>query len=440
MAILTARQRILATLSARGSLHGFTLIELAVVVFLMGIMLTLGITAFTAQMDSAAYSSTQKKQETIKDALVTYLRVNRRLPCPETTGLPGAAPVTLSGRENRQNTLGTPPQPDLASSCSSYVGTVPWLDLGLAKDVALDGYGNFFTYFVSSAAENSDPDWTRTAAPGAVTGFSVGSPGRFAITNNGQATSVDSGFNPLPPLAAVVLVSHGKNGFGAITEKGTRNVDSADADELANKPPTAPTPVELSWSPQVPPYNALGMVPPAVTATLVSGSIAAGNTYDDIVLVLRPNDLLAPIIKDGAMKSPQAQISDSFARIKTALASYAFATTNLTWGSGTCDEPGITPYCRLLPPASSGMVPTIIGLPSSDGTDLWGRTIRYVPVPSIATPGKGGGLSKNSPTTGNTAYTLSSDGPDRIQDTSDDISVTVSLVELRMMIGTTYLP
>ena len=427
---MTTRVRLLRPQS------GFSLIELAIVVLLVGTLLTMGIGAFSAQYDSAAYSSTLKKQEYIKDALVAYLRANKRLPCPETTGLPGTAPVAMLGREARAN--GVPPDP--AFACSSYVGTLPWLDLGLAKDIALDGYGNFFTYYVASAASAVDPDWSRSTNPGVVTGFSVGSPGRFAITQNGLATGVDTLFKPLPALAAVVLVSHGKNGNGAITVKGTRNVDSANASELANQPPTAAD-LAPAWSPQQAPYSALNMLAPAVTKTLI-GSVVSGVDYDDIVLVLRPFDLLTPLIKDGAMKSPQAQISDSFARIKTALASYAFAIPNATYGTGACNSVGSLPHCRLLPAAISGMVPASAlaahGLASSDGIDPWGSPIRY-DVPLVATsPGSGNGLSTSLPA-GN-AYTLTSDGPDRVHGSADDISVTVSSIELRMLIGMSNLP
>lgn len=402
---------------------GFSLVELSIVVLIVSILLTMGLAAFNAQLDTASLSATQRKQETIKDALIAFLRTSRRLPCPEITGLPGGSAPT--GRENRTN--GAPPDP--AFPCTSYVGTLPWLDLGLPKDAALDGYGNFFTYFVSSAAAATDPDWTRTASPG-TTGFSVGSPGRFAITHNGQATGIDASLNPLPALAAVVLVSHGRTGLGAITEKGSRNLASADMDELANSPPFAAA-APPSWSPQVPPYQALGMVAPGVVATLVTGTTTAGNTFDDVVLVLRPNDLLAQIIKDGAMRSVQAQLSEQFGRIKTALASYAFATPNGTYVTGTCSTPGTPPYCRLLPPTLPAA-----GLITADITDPWGSAIHYTPIIAIASA-PGVGLSNS--TSGN-AYSLASDGADKAQGTPDDFSVTVSALELRQMIGTSNLP
>lgn len=309
--------------------------------------------------------------------------------------------------------------------------------MGLTKETVLDGYGNFFTYFVAAAALNSDsdPDWTRTAQPNAgVTGFNTGSPGRFAI----QPTNVDSDGYPLPALAAAVIISHGKNGFGAITEKGTRNVDSTDASELANRPPKAaasPPP----WSPQPSSpidYNSMGMHPPAVTATLATQ--AAGGIFDDVVLVLRPNDLLGPIIRDGAMKSAEAQLSDSFARIKSALASYALSHSN-THGSGNCQST-TPPYCLLLPQNL-----TDAGLTPDDITDPWDTTITIEYSPPLPSPltesGSGKGLSNSNPPTPNgKAYTLRSYGPDRQPNTPDDKTLTVSLIELRQMIGPANLP
>lgn len=412
---------------------GFSLIELTIAVLIVSILLTMGLAAFSVQVEATALSATQKRQDTIKEALIAYLRSNKRLPCPETTGLAGGGNAPI-GRENSIN-----------GQCTSYVGTLPWLDLGLTKETVLDGYGNFFTYFVAAAASGSDPDWTRTAQPG-VTGFSTGSPGRFAI----QPTNVNLDGYPLPALATTVIISHGKNGLGAITEKGTRNIGSTDASELANQPPTAAAPPP-SWSPQSSSpinYNSMGMRLPAVTATLAAQAAAAGGIFDDVVLVLRPNDLLGPIIRDGAMKSAGAQLSDSFARIKIALASYALSHPNPDnhanyYGGGDCTVTTTAPslYCLLLPQNL-----TDAGLTPDDITDPWGMEIQYTiitPTPPtlLDQHGSGNGLSNSNPPPPNSeAYTLQSYGPDRQANTPDDKTLTVSLIELRQMIGPANLP
>ena len=96
---------------------GFTLVELAVVVLLIGIIASMGITALKSQLASAAFSATKKKEDVIKDALIAYLAKNKRLPCPAVDilgGLDAASSV-------RSNTL--PP------NCTTNFGLVPYAEL-----------------------------------------------------------------------------------------------------------------------------------------------------------------------------------------------------------------------------------------------------------------------------------------------------------------------
>ena len=288
----------MAKLSTRH--RGFSLVEMAVVVVLMSIFLTLGMAAFNAQVGSAALSTTKKKQEIIRDALVAYLRDFKRLPCPEVTAFAGNAPTGVEGRQ----TAGNP-----ATNCASFWGTIPYTDLGLSRDVALDGYENFFTYYVSSAQSTAEPNWAMTSAVG-VPGFGVGNPGRFAITENGTATTLSKN------LATVVIVSHGSNGLGAFTSKGTRNVLPADGtDERKNAPDTAGLPIlPAPWASP----SQVAVSPPALPSPGIKELIAHDRTetpapFDDLVLALRPNDLLAPVIRDGAMRSADALVQDQLA-------------------------------------------------------------------------------------------------------------------------------
>lgn len=278
--------------------YGFTLVEMTIVVVLMGILMTLGIAAFDAQLSSAALTSTKKKQDIIKDALIGYLRDNKRLPCPETTAIGGVAPT---GQETRQ-TAGNP-----ATLCTSYWGTVPYTTLGLTRDTAIDGFGNFYTYFVSGAQSTAEPDWTLTQNTAAVPGFSVGNPGRFGITDNGVATTLSAN------LAVAVIVSHGKNGLGAYTVKGTRNDQPAGGtEERINAPDAAALPGP--WAPPSTVATVAPTLPDPGTAVIVSRDRT--DTFDDIVLAIRPNDLLQPLIKDGALKSAEAQVQEGLIAVR----------------------------------------------------------------------------------------------------------------------------
>jgi prepilin-type N-terminal cleavage/methylation domain-containing protein len=276
---------------------GFTLVEMTIVVVLMGILMTLGMAVFDAQLSNAASSGTRKNQEILKEALIAYLRDNKRLPCPETSALGGMAPT---GRETRQS-AGDP-----ATSCASYWGTVPYTTLGLPRDTAIDGFGNLFTYFVSSAQSTAEPDWTLTQKSG-VPGFSVGNPGRFGITDNGVATTLSAN------LAVAAFVSHGKNGLGAYTIKGTRNeLPAGGTEERTNAPDAAALPGP--WNPP----STVATLPPTLPEPGVAMLVARDRTetFDDIDLAMHPNDLLQPLVKDGAIRSAEAQIQEALLAVK----------------------------------------------------------------------------------------------------------------------------
>lgn len=285
---------------------GFSLVELTIAVLIASILLTMGLAAFSVQVEATALSATQKRQDTIREALIAYLRTHRRLPCPETTALNGSPPT---GAETRT----TPNDP--TTRCASFWGTLPFETLGVSRDTALDGYGNYFTYYVSAAAINSEPDWTLTSRSG-VPGFNVGNPGRFAITERIGAALVPT--TNAANLAAAVIVSHGKNGSGAFTLKGTRIAQpSAGSDERTATPNTPPASPPAWVAPGA--LTGCGSTCPTpgmlefITKDHTDDAGSPGGIYDDIVLVLRPNDLLGPIIRDGSMKSAEALVQEQLA-------------------------------------------------------------------------------------------------------------------------------
>lgn len=356
--------------------HGFTLVEMAIVVLLMGMLLTLGISALDIQLNNAALSATKRKQEVIKDALVAYLRDYKRLPCPEVTAFGGNAPTGAEGRQ----TAGNP-----ATLCQAYWGTVPYAALGLPRDMAMDGYDNFFTYFVSNAQATSEPDWTLTQTTG-VPGFSVGNAGRYAITENGTPTTLSVN------LAAAVIVSHGKNGAGAFTIKGTRNDQPASgSDERLNAPdiPTLPS-APAAWAAP----SAIASVPPALPSPGIAVLVMRDKTevFDDIVLALRPNDLLQPLIKDGALKSAEALIQEQLLTVRDTAIAYLL-------GNGC---------------VPAGSVPSL-------PTDPWGQTVNYG-NPSLTQ------LTATTPAA-TAAFRVWSNGPNRANDSGlvDDRVLTAGL-------------
>lgn len=173
------------------------MVELTIVVVLIGMMLTLGISALNSQMSQFAVSATKKKQEIAREGLVGYLRQNKRLPCPDLSSPPNG-----SGDDDRQ----TPGNPD--TPCTGDTGVLPYADLGLGREIALDGWENYQTYKVTNAT------WTVTAK------FAQGNPGAFQILDRDAAGStILTATN-----VVAVIISHGVNGLGAATVKGSFNI------------------------------------------------------------------------------------------------------------------------------------------------------------------------------------------------------------------------
>lgn len=233
------------------SLHpkGFTLIEMAVVVVVIGIALSLGLKVATSLMRTTQLSETRAHIDLVKRATLDFLRTQRRLPCPDYTG-DGAEAANCNG--------------------NAY-GTVPWQTLGIPSDDALDGWGNFIRYHINGAWSNQN-------------GFSIG-----ALTTNPPATILsvqerlaDGTISPVNNSIPFVLVSHGKNSYGSRTRAYTINAAAgAGSDEAENidndtlftvRNPTADTG-------------------------------ATGGAYDDIVEYMTVADLLGTLLNEGMFRN-----------------------------------------------------------------------------------------------------------------------------------------
>ncbi|HEV2611814.1 MAG TPA: type II secretion system protein [Noviherbaspirillum sp.] len=276
---------------------GFTLIEMAIVVLIVSIMMTLGVATLSAQLESTAVASTKKRQEAIRDALVAYLAKNRRLPCPDNPAA-NAPNVAFDGIEDRAaaSVAGPPPTPNTTTACSSAFGVVPYATLGISRELAQDGWSNLFSYQVSTAPYN----WTLNAS------FSAGSQGGITVNTRNAAGTLTA----FTGNAVVVLASHGKTALGAYTVGGTRNTLPVGVDEVE---------------------NSNGNVT-YVTRDFSNSETATGGTFDDILLVLQPSDLIGPALQTKALRSYEEQAAIAardIEEIKNALIGYAINNSRL---------------------------------------------------------------------------------------------------------------
>jgi type II secretory pathway pseudopilin PulG len=264
---------------------------MAVVLVIIGFILSAGLKVASSVLSTSASSSTISNMNVIKQSLVSYLRSNGKLPCPYIPGsnvLPGTSPDLCSS-----------PQ-DTSPSANGY-GVVPWVTLGLSRDIALDGFGNFINYRVSNgpgsqitnpknpaySAYMNNQDWTTKNITGNNNNNSFDI---LSIQNktspDGYQTIViqhkDEAGNPstITYNAIVVLFSHGKNGYGANTVKGTI-IDSSHAGEDETKNNTDLTTF--------------------IIRNAVDSSSAPGGAFDDVITYMTPNDLLQPLLSEHTL-------------------------------------------------------------------------------------------------------------------------------------------
>jgi prepilin-type N-terminal cleavage/methylation domain-containing protein len=182
--------------------RGFTLIELAIVLFVITLLLGGMLTPLGQQIAERQTGETRHAMDSARTALVGYALRHREhnetgnLPCPDMRA-PGPTGVANDGQEDRHGD----------GRCVVLAGNLPWLTLGLAES---DAWGNRLGYAVA-------PDWAKRQ---------VSPPELLQVCRD---TRCDT-----PLSAAAVLISHGRNGFGATNAAGGVNLAPANADELEN--------------------------------------------------------------------------------------------------------------------------------------------------------------------------------------------------------------
>jgi prepilin-type N-terminal cleavage/methylation domain-containing protein len=226
--------------------RGFSLVELSIVLVIVGLLIGGLLTPLSVQVEQRRISDTQRELEETKEALLGFAIRNGYLPCP--------AISATNGIEHR-----------LGSACVKRSGYIPWATLGVSR---LDAWGRIYRYSVTPAFAHSQFQFTLGTARD-ITVAGRDPQGRLsAVTGMGD-------------IPAVVL-SHGKNGFGAVSDSGIAVAGpvSGNADERVNA----------------------GVAGTAfVHRTLSDNPAAPGGQFDDLLTWVSPNVLFNRMVAAGTL-------------------------------------------------------------------------------------------------------------------------------------------
>lgn len=169
---------------AAGS-RGFSLIEVAVVLFIIVLLLGSILVPLSTQVEQRQISDTQKTLNEIHEALIGYAVVNGNLPCP--------AISATNGQEARTGN---------ACTSGARQGYLPWQTLGVPRS---DAWDHLYRYSVTPAYTISSPTLSM---------FNLATVPDITIqTRNATGALINlTNTNSVP----AVIISHGKNGFGSV--------------------------------------------------------------------------------------------------------------------------------------------------------------------------------------------------------------------------------
>ena len=189
--------------------QGFSLVELAIVLAIIGITIAGAATLATNIIKQDKHDLTHQRLDQIETALLQFLHSQQRLPCPADGTLSNTDPhfgreqtVTASGCQNA----------NFYDNTMVYAGMVPVKTLLLPDETAVDGWNRRFSYVIDYRFANNT--LTNMACNG------VSNTRCFKYSNTGTIHIKGSADSTKTEEAVYVLISHGKNGHGAYSDSG----------------------------------------------------------------------------------------------------------------------------------------------------------------------------------------------------------------------------
>lgn len=162
---------------------GFTLVEVAIVLVIVGLLVSAFLAPLSAQRDLKDYSQVRTDLAQIQEALYGFAVANGRLPCPDTTGNDGLEDACVG-----------------ITNATSTGGNLPWATLGVQAN---DPWGRTYQYRVNDAFGKTFTLSTTGSGAGILKVYTDSALGT-SVADNVPAVIYSSGKNGAvqPPISA----------------------------------------------------------------------------------------------------------------------------------------------------------------------------------------------------------------------------------------------
>ena len=304
---------------------GFTLVELAVALVIIGLLLAAAMIPLTTQVDLRNTADTRRTLDQVKEAIMAYAQANGRLPCPA-RGQTAAATIDTVTWSPAQFGAGVEQYDTTNKRCYTVLGVVPWSTLGVPET---DSWGRRFSYRVSPAFadDTSLTTWQSRATAYVPSGTNLAQATTVPASPADQSSSCDLTTAPsqstialctlgdiavltrsyadhtvVTPLGSglpAVIVSHGKNGYGAYQSNGISLTSSTGADELANSNGTGQATPGSGYTYLSYAYYSRDPTPSATSCDDTTGTQFC--EFDDIVAWISPSTLVGRMVSAGRL-------------------------------------------------------------------------------------------------------------------------------------------